>query len=79
LNVDQLKKDLFGENDKDNPFEIVDVKDVEEPESTEADNLEKIIKDICRLKSYANVTKCGDNYSVDVEFKNASIIRVLYN
>jgi len=78
LNVDQLKKDLFGENDKDNPFEIVDVKDVEEPEPTEADNLEKIIKDICRLKSYANVTKCGDNYSVDVEFENLAHINNVY-
>lgn len=69
LNVDMLKKDLFGENEKDNPFEIVDIKDVEEPDVSVTDNLEKIIKEVCRLKSNANITECEDSYAIDVMFE----------
>lgn len=70
LNVDFLKKDLFGDNDKDNPFEIAEIKEAEEPEATVTDNLEKIIKDICRLKSHAYISSDADDYSIDVSFEN---------
>jgi len=70
LNVDFLKKDLFGDNDKDNPFEIAEIKEAEEQEASVTDNLEKIIKDICRLKSHAFISGDADAYSIDVSFEN---------
>lgn len=69
LNVDLLRKDLFGDSDKDNPFEKAEIRDDEEPELTAADNLEKIIKNICRLKSHACISGGGDVYSIDIQFE----------
>nr|MBP7279592.1 hypothetical protein [Sedimentibacter sp.] len=69
LNVDLLRKDLFGDSDKDNPFEKAEIRDDEEPELTAADNLEKIIKKICRLKSHACISGGGDVYSIDIQFE----------
>ncbi len=64
-----LRKDLFGDSDKDNPFEKAEIRDDEEPELTAADNLEKIIKKICRLKSHACISGGGDVYSIDIQFE----------
>ena len=69
LNVDLLRKDLFGDNDKDNPFETVEIIDDEVPEPPLTDNLEKIIKNICRLKSHAVITGGEDAYSIDIQFE----------
>ena len=69
LNVDLLRKDIFGDSDKDNPFEIVEVINDEMPEPPITDNLEKIIKDICRLKSHAAISGGEDIYSIDVQFE----------
>lgn len=69
LNVDLLRKDLFGDNDKDNPFETVEIIDDEVPEPPLTDNLEKIIKNICRLKSHAVITGGEDVYSIDIQFE----------
>ena len=68
MNVDVLRKDLFGDSDKDNPFETVEVIDEDVPEPSVTDNLEKIIKDICRMKSNALISGGEDIYSVDIRF-----------
>lgn len=68
LNVEQLKKDVFGENEKDNPFEKIDLKE-DEPGHTEDDSLNKIIKEICRMKSHAQALENGDKYSLEVTFE----------
>lgn len=69
LNVDLLRKDLFGDSDKDNPFETVEIIDDEVPKPSVTDNLEKIIKNICRLKSHAIVTGGEDVYSIDIQYE----------
>lgn len=78
LNVEQLKKDVFGENEKDNPFEKIELKAQDEPEQTEDDDLNKIIKEICRLKSHAKVLDCDDKYSLEVTFEKIPEISNVY-
>lgn len=78
LNVDQLKSDLFGDNPKDNPFEKAEIKDYDEPEITENDQFEKIIKEICRLTSYAKVIKRESKYTLEVGFENPPELKNIY-
>lgn len=70
INVEQLAKDLFGENVKENPFEKIEIIDGE-PEEPESKDLEKVIKEICRLKSYAKVIENENNkYSIELTFED---------
>lgn len=69
LNVDQLKKDLFGDNDKDNPFERIEISPDDAIEPSTSDKLEKIIKEICRLKSSAKVVESDNKYSLEIIFE----------
>ncbi|PKN74136.1 MAG: hypothetical protein CVU50_00765 [Candidatus Cloacimonetes bacterium HGW-Cloacimonetes-3] len=68
LNVDALKRDLFGADDKNNPFEQVEITNDAEPPPTIIENLDLVIKAICRLKSSAKVLEIGDQYSVELSF-----------
>lgn len=70
LNIDQIEADLFGSDEKWNPFEEIDLSAVDnkEPEKNEKDELERVIKNICRLKSKAVVEPSGDSYKVTVYF-----------
>lgn len=70
LNLDQIESDLFGSDDKCNPFEEVDLNSInnEAPEKDEKDELERIIKGICRLKAKAVAESTGDSYRVSVTF-----------
>jgi hypothetical protein len=70
LSVDQLKRDIFGESDKDNPFEKVDITLQDEGEESEAEDLQKIIKDLLRVKSAAKVIEEGEKYAIEVTFEN---------
>jgi len=79
LNVEQLKIDLFGENEKDNPFEVTELPKV--PIDTGinvTDQLEKIIKELCRLKFYAKAFKADDKYSLEVTFEKLPKISNVY-
>lgn len=79
LSVEQLKIDLFGENEKDNPFEVTEL--VKGPIDTEidvADQLEKIIKELCRLSFYARAFKVDDKYSLEVTFEKLPEISNVY-
>lgn len=78
LNVDLFKQDVFGEIDKDNPFEIVDLKAEDKLESTVEDNLEKTIKDVCRLKSEANVLGGDGKYCLEVTFEKLPEFKSVY-
>jgi len=69
LGIDEIKSDIFGKDEKDNPFEIVEITEKQEPEITERDNLEKIIKSISRLKSYATVKDGEGVYTLEVKFE----------
>lgn len=69
LNVDLLKKDLFGDNDKDNPFERTEIILDDATVILESENLEKIIKEICRLKSSAKVVESDNKYSLEIVFE----------
>lgn len=70
LNLDQVEADLFGPDEKGNPFEEVDLAtvDTEAPGKEEKDALERVIKGICRLKAKAVVEPVGDRYNVTVTF-----------
>lgn len=69
LRMDLVESDLFGPDEKTNPFEKVDFSeiDVSAPEKEERDDLERKLKGIChRLKANAEVVPNGDNYSVKI-------------
>lgn len=66
LNLDKIEADLFGLDDKGNPFEEVDLSNYDgiAPDEKEKDNLELIIKDICRLNAKAVIRPNGDKFDV---------------
>lgn len=70
LNLDQIEADLFGPDEKGNPFEEVDLAtiDTDASEKEEKDALERVIKGICRLKAKAVVEPDEDRYNVTVTF-----------
>jgi hypothetical protein len=74
LNVEQLKKDIFGDNDKDNPFEKAEISTEDQLEKPVSDNLEKVIKDICRLKSSAKVVEYDETYSLEITFEKLPVL-----
>jgi HKD family nuclease len=70
LNVDKLKQDLFGMDEKANPFEQV------EPREYNADNedeivhaLEEVVREFCALKKSAVVTAEKDSFAIAVSMK----------
>ena len=68
LNIEQIEADLFGPDEKWNPFEEIDLNDVDskEPEQNEKDALELMIKMICRLRAKAVVEQTGDSYKITI-------------
>lgn len=66
LNVETFKQDIFGTDERNNPFEQVELKTDTKPLPPEIENLDLIIKAICRLKSCAKVHETGDQYSVEL-------------
>lgn len=70
LNIDQVEADLFGPDEKWNPFEEIDLStiDKDDPEKDEKDELERVIKSLCRISAKAVAGKTGDNYNVIVRF-----------
>ena len=70
LNMDAIESDLFGPDEKGNPFEEIDLAGIDTiaPETEEKDALERVLKGICRLKSKAEVVRDGDRYNVIVSF-----------
>ena len=70
LNIEQIEAELFGPDEKSNPFEEIDLSTVdrEDSEKDEKDELERVIKSLCRIRAKAVVEKSGDNYKVIVNF-----------
>ncbi len=70
LNLDSIESDLFGPDPKGNPFEEVDMSaiDTEAPVMAERDQLERIIKDICRRNAKAVAVPAGDKYKLTLSF-----------
>lgn len=68
LSLDQIEADLFGPDEKWNPFEEIDLSTVdnEATEKDERDELERAIKRICRIKAKAAVESSGDGYKVTI-------------
>lgn len=73
-NINNLKSDLFGEDEKSNPFESLNYnesinKEEENPFEKMAD---KYIKELCRIKGDAKVSKNEDNqelFSISLDFQ----------
>lgn len=64
LNVDNLKNDLFGNDEKLNPFEKVKATEYEVNDTDDIkDNLQKAIKEFCKVKSVATVS---EGYTVTI-------------
>ncbi|WP_147533028.1 hypothetical protein [Bacillus marasmi] len=70
VNVDILKHDLFGDNEKENPFEKVEISDQVNGEVTDTVDLQKLIKDVSRLTSSAKVLENEDHYDLEITFEN---------
>lgn len=68
FNTEMLRKDLFGDDEQENPFEKVDLAGNQEPEPPKGVDAEKIIKELCRIKSGAKVLESGGSYGLEVTF-----------
>ena len=70
LNLDKIEADLFGPDEKGNPFEEVDFSNYNgtAPDENEKDNLELIIKEVCRLNAKAIIKPKGDKYDIQITF-----------
>lgn len=77
LNMDKLCADFFGgeENSKYNPFEKVDLSNIPEEttDETEAKELEKTLKSVCRMDAQAEVLYNEFDYTVVIRFENESL------
>lgn len=76
--MQKFKYGLFGSDPEKNPFQQIDISDIEVVEKdsikVEQDRLENIIKDICHLELSAFVVKQDDEkYIVVVKIKNTDI------
>lgn len=73
LNIETLRKDLFGEDEKSNPFERFKAERLTE---TEKENLnaaeaDRLIREICRINAAARVCQSeegSDEFKVDLSF-----------
>ena len=70
LNVEAFKLDIFGTDERSNPFEQVELKEHDESITQDIENLDLVIKAICRLKSSAKVLETGSEYSVEISLTN---------
>lgn len=69
LNVDKLKQDLFGTDEKANPFEKVPPEEyIADSEDAVITMLEGVVREFCSLKKSAVVTE-KESYSVTVSLK----------
>ena len=69
LNVDKLKSDLFGTDEKANPFEKAEPKEYSEPDDDAVQNmLESVVRSFCAVRKTAAVTAV-DPYAVTVTMK----------
>lgn len=66
--LQQLLDDLFGKEDKENPFELIEsIPETEEPDEGLTDQLERKIKELCRMNTKATVFQEGNHYNVTIE------------
>ena len=70
LNLDMLKSQLFcgDEYGPQNPFEKVDIDNIE-IESVGDEDLDRVIKEICRSKASAKVVPKGEKFDIILEIK----------
>lgn len=67
--IQHLLNDLFGEDERDNPFEKIElIPEKDETDTILSDEMEKAIKQLCRARSKANLIGEEDNYSLKITF-----------
>lgn len=69
LNVDMLKKDLFGDDEKENPFEKIDAAQIIRYEGEPSSDLEAVIRQICLSGGKAQIYAEDDKYDIHLSFK----------
>ena len=77
LNGEKFLNDIMGEDreNKKNPFEMVSPEDVDEAEDTAVqDNVEQLIKKVCRIKMTAAVEQVDGRYDVHMTADIESLI-----
>ncbi len=66
--MQQLLDELFGKEDKENPFELIETFPVTEDSDEDlADQLQKWIKQLCRMNTKATVSQEGNLYIITIE------------
>lgn len=69
--MSHLLDDIFGEVEEDNPFErIMELPDNEEKQVDIHDELQKVIKRLCRVESKAKVQEKDSSFSLSIEFEH---------
>lgn len=72
LNADTFLSDLFGLNEKENPFEETDPASIlKSQNSDELDILQRKIKELCGLKVSAYVRDVDDKYDLHLDFESS--------
>ncbi|MFS0862040.1 phospholipase D family protein [Fredinandcohnia sp. 179-A 10B2 NHS] len=67
--IQHLLNDLFGEDERDNPFEKIEIlPEKGETDTILSDEMEKAIKQLCRASSKAYVNGEENNYSLKITF-----------
>lgn len=70
LNGEKFLNDIMGEEreNKKNPFELVSLEDVDEVNDSNAqDDVEKLIKDVCRIKMTAEISHVDGKFDVHMK------------
>ena len=70
LKVEDLKNDIFGKEEKENPFERIMTLPEPQEEKDEKENLEKSIKDLVYLKTTGECIKEDEQYLIKLVFKD---------
>jgi hypothetical protein len=67
--INDLLKDLFGEDDSDNPFEkIEELPEIEETESDITEKLQQAIKQLCRANPTGEIIESDIGYELELKF-----------
>lgn len=74
LNLSKFKEDLFGKDEKKNPFQEVMLSEAETRETAEDSRLDAIIKAISRATTQAKVLSSAESYDVEVTIDKFSKI-----
>ena len=68
LDLDKLRTDLFGSDEKENPFELTTLPELSESEEDPKYNLEQKLRKVLKSVPKGSVTQDGERYNIHLHF-----------